>query len=64
MEHLAHPGVEVPYDAEGNVKFNAYPEYSAGGLERVAYHHPQDTHPVGKDDAGNVKDYISIWRHR
>jgi hypothetical protein len=64
IEHLAHPGKDIPYDAQGNVKFSAYPEYSPGGLERVEYFHPQDTHQVGKDEAGNVKDYISIWRHR
>jgi hypothetical protein len=64
LEHLAHPGVEVPYDDGGNVKANPYPEYSAGGMERIEYHHPQDTHAVGKDETGRVKDYISIWRHR
>jgi hypothetical protein len=63
MEHLSHPGEQVKYDAEGNVKLNPLAPDSEGALERVAHFHPMDTHSVGKDEAGNVQDYISIWRH-
>ena len=64
VEHLSHPGKEVPYDEQGNVKYQPLAESSPGGLERVGYWHPSDTHAVGKDDDGVVKDHISIWRHR
>ena len=63
MMHLNQPGKDIPY-TDGEVKFNAYPEIGPGALERVGYWHPADTHKVGKDESGNVKDYISIWRHR
>ncbi len=61
--HLSQPGTEVPYE-DGKPKFNAYSESAPGALERVGYWHPADTHQVGKNEAGKVKDYISIWRHR
>ena len=64
MEHLSHPGEKVPYDSEGNVISNPLVEASPNGLERVAHFHPKDAHQVGKDDQGNVRDYIAIWRHR
>ena len=64
MEHLSHPGEQTPYDAEGNVKSNPLQEASPRGLERVAHFHPKDTHSIGKDDRGNVRDFIAIWRHR
>lgn len=63
MEHLSHPGEDVPYDSEGAVIANPLREVSHEGLERVAYWHPESTHDVGKDEHGNVQDYVSIWRH-
>ena len=62
--HLSQPGQDVPYDDNGDPKFNANSDFGPGALERVGYWHPADAHTVGKDDAGNVKDYISVWRHR
>lgn len=64
MEHLSHPGEEVPYTSEGEVKVNPFSESGPGALERVGHWHPGDTHQVGKDAEGNIADYISIWRHR
>ena len=64
MEHLSHPGEEIPYDADGNVKSNPLAETSPDGLERVAHWTPKDTHNVGKDEQGNVRDYVAVWRHR
>jgi len=64
MEHLSHPGENIPYDADGNVKFNPLAEASPDGLERVAHWKPSDTHKIGKDDDGNVRDMIAVWRHR
>lgn len=64
MEHLSHPGEQVPYNAEGEVKVNPLAESGPGALERVGHWHPGDTHSVGKDAEGNVADYIAIWRHR
>ncbi|KIV96709.1 hypothetical protein, variant [Exophiala mesophila] len=62
-EHLSHPGKEIKYDAEGNIKINPLAPDSPGALERVAHFHPNDTHKVGKDENGNVMDNIAIWRH-
>ncbi|KAL6245948.1 hypothetical protein RBB50_007101 [Rhinocladiella similis] len=64
LEHLSHPGEDVKYDAEGNVRMNPLAPSSPGGLERVGHWHPADTHQVGKDAEGNVQDWISVWRHR
>jgi Thiopurine S-methyltransferase (TPMT) len=64
LMHLSQPGKDIPYDNDGQPKFNAYPDSGPGALERVAYFHPADAHAIGKDQAGNVKDYISVWRHR
>ncbi|EHY58462.1 hypothetical protein HRR83_007168 [Exophiala dermatitidis] len=64
LEHLSHPGEEVKYDAEGEVRLNPLAPSSPGALERVGHWHPADTHQVGKDADGNVLDYIAVWRHR
>ena len=64
MEHLSHPGEKVPYDAEGQVKSNPLVEASPNGLERVVHFTPKDTHNIGKDEQGNVRDFVAIWRHR
>lgn len=64
IAHLSHPGKEVPYGDSGEPKIDLNGESSAGALERVGYWHPADTHQIGKDESGNVKDYISVWRHR
>lgn len=64
LEHLSHPGEDVPYDAEGNVQLNPLKGASPAGLERVAHFKPADTHKIGKNEAGEVMDRVSIWRHR
>jgi len=64
MEHLSHPGEKVPYDAEGRVISNPLLEASPLGLERVAHFTPKDTHNIGKDEQGRVRDSIAIWRLR
>ena len=64
MEHLSHPGEEIPYDSNGNVRFDPLRETSDIGLERVAYWQPERTHEVGKDDKGEVQDRVSVWRRR
>jgi len=64
MEHLSHPGEKVPYDAEGGVISNPLLEASPLGLERVAHFTPKDTHNIGKDEQGRVRDSVAIWRHR
>ncbi len=63
LEHLSHPGEELKYDAEGDIKMNPLAPASPGGFEKVGYWHPADTHKVGKDADGNVEDWISVWRH-
>ena len=64
MEHLSHPGEEVAYDAEGGVRSNPLSPASPGGLERVAHFTPNDTHKIGRNEAGEVMDRVAIWRHR
>jgi len=64
VEHLSHPGEDIKYDAEGNIRANPLAPSSPGGLERVGHWQPADTHKVGKTAEGNVEDWIAIWRHR
>ncbi|RMD41562.1 hypothetical protein DV735_g3560, partial [Chaetothyriales sp. CBS 134920] len=64
LEHLSHPGEEVAYDEAGKVKPNPLAAPNPAALERIGHWHPADTHPMGKDESGNVQDYISVWRHR
>ncbi|RMZ85387.1 hypothetical protein DV737_g788, partial [Chaetothyriales sp. CBS 132003] len=64
MAHLSHPGSKVPYDEAGNVKHNALAESNPAALERIGHWHPADTHALGRDEAGNIQDYVSVWRHK
>lgn len=64
MEHLSHPGEDVPYSEEGEVRIQPFAESGPGALERVGHWQPSDTHAIGKDADGQVVDYISVWRHR
>ena len=64
MEHLSHPGKDVPYNEDGEVKVNPFADSSSGALERVGHWNPADTHAIGKAENGTVNDYISVWRHR
>ncbi|KAL4881709.1 S-adenosyl-L-methionine-dependent methyltransferase [Aspergillus karnatakaensis] len=64
MEHLSHPGEEIPYDAKGRCKSDLLREPSALGLERVAYWQPAATHDFGTGEEGEVYDRVSIWRRR
>ncbi|KAF9891941.1 hypothetical protein FE257_002904 [Aspergillus nanangensis] len=64
MEHLSHPGEEIPYNSNGECKSDPLREVSNGGLERVAYWQPARTHQVGIDASGEVLDRVSVWRRR
>lgn len=64
MEHLSHPGEDIPYDTKGRIKSNPLREPSEIGLERVAHWQPSRTHEVGKDEKGEIHDRVSIWRRR
>ncbi|MCJ1310067.1 hypothetical protein MMC25_003728 [Agyrium rufum] len=59
MEHLSHPGEELPYGKDGHVQSNPLKRASPSGLERAAHWQPERTHDIGKGT-----DWISIWRHR
>ncbi|KAI9699645.1 MAG: hypothetical protein M1836_002679 [Candelina mexicana] len=59
IEHLSHPGEEIPYDEEGKVKEDQLRKANEGGLNRVAHWQPKRTHEIGKGT-----DWVSIWRHR
>ncbi|KAL4788170.1 S-adenosyl-L-methionine-dependent methyltransferase [Aspergillus varians] len=64
MEHLSHPGENIPYDARGRCKSDPLREPSPLGLERVAYWQPAKTHDFGTSQEGEVLDRVSIWRRR
>lgn len=63
FEHLGHPGVQIPYDEDGNVQTGTIKETTKDDLVRVAHWQPKSTHDVGKDADGNVLDFIAVWRH-
>ncbi|KAJ5532654.1 hypothetical protein N7494_009206 [Penicillium frequentans] len=64
MEHLSHPGEDIPYDAKGLVKQDPLRAPSKSGLERVAYWQPERTHEKGQGENGVIHDRVSIWRRR
>lgn len=59
VEHLSHPGKEIPYDDKGHVKEGTIGNPSQEGLERIAHWQPVRTHEIGKGT-----DWCSIWRHK
>ena len=61
MEHLSHPGKDVPYE-EGYVQTNAIKEATEDALVRIAHWQPKRTHEVGKDENGSVRDFVAVWR--
>jgi hypothetical protein len=64
MEHLTYPGKQIPYDEQGKVQISVLDGLTNDALVRVAHWRPTRTHEVGKDENGNVRDYVAIWRHR
>lgn len=63
MAHLSHPGQQMPYDEQGHVQGNVLDGATKDALVRVAHWQPKRTHEVGKDENGNVRDFVAIWRH-
>ncbi|KAL8760689.1 MAG: hypothetical protein Q9184_003136 [Pyrenodesmia sp. 2 TL-2023] len=59
LEHLSHPGKELPYDESGHVKVESSGRSDPEGLERIDHWQPERTHAIGKGT-----DWISVWRHR
>ncbi|KAI4287650.1 MAG: hypothetical protein L6R35_003093 [Caloplaca aegaea] len=59
VEHLSHPGEEVPYDDSGHVKAGGLSQSSLQGLERLDHWQPKRTHEIGKGT-----DWISVWQPR
>lgn len=57
MAHLNNPGVEQPYDAEGNIIANSVEGESGTGMQRIAHWRPERTHEIGKGT-----DWVSVWR--
>lgn len=58
VEHLHHPGKDIPYDGQGHVEVGAIEDEDPEALERIAHYQPKRTHEVGKGT-----DWVSIWRH-
>ncbi|KAJ5391361.1 hypothetical protein N7509_006851 [Penicillium cosmopolitanum] len=63
MEHLSHPGEDIPYNDQGLIKQDPLRAPSKAGLERVAYWQPERTHEMGQEN-GKIEDRVSIWRRR
>ena len=59
IEHLSHPGKEVPYDNAGHVKEGRSQDCAAESFERIGHWQPERTHAIGKGT-----DWVSIWRRR
>jgi hypothetical protein len=64
MAHLSQPGREIPYDELGCVQGNGADGAVKDALVRTAHWQPKRTHEVGKDEKGNVRDFVAIWRHK
>ena len=62
QELFKRPGEEVQYDEEGKLVPQEREE-SASALVRIAYWKPKRTHAVGVIN-GEVKDWVSVWRHK
>ncbi|TVY37559.1 Thiocyanate methyltransferase [Lachnellula subtilissima] len=64
MCHLQHPGEELPYDKDGDLKEADITEQSnSTGLESVAHFQPKRTFQrTGHDAEGNVTDWIGVWK--
>lgn len=74
LAHLSRPGRDVPTDENGSVD-PAYVESlllsqegeggreGERGLVRLAHLKPRRTHPAGVDLHGEVRDWISVWKH-
>lgn len=58
LEHLSHPGKDVPYDENGHVRNYPIPGKDPEALERMAHYQPSRTHEIGKGT-----DWVSIWRN-
>lgn len=57
VEHLAHPGKEIPYEDTGHVKEGESGLESLGALSRIAHWQPERTHEIGKG-----QDWVSICK--
>lgn len=57
LEHLGHPGKEVPYGDDGHVKEGTLGGAEPNTVQRIAHFQPPRTHQVGMGT-----DWISVWR--
>ena len=64
LEHLSHPGEELPYDEiTGHVVEGSSSAENVATLKRIAHWQPERTHEIGYGPDGKVVDWISIWKH-
>ncbi|KAL8676800.1 MAG: hypothetical protein Q9186_006707 [Xanthomendoza sp. 1 TL-2023] len=59
VEHLSHPGEELPYDETGHVQVGSQGRPKPASLERLHHWQPERTHEIGKGT-----DWVSVWQHR
>jgi hypothetical protein len=62
-ELFKRPGEEIQYDEEMKVVETGDERQNAAALTRVYYAKPERTHQVGIIN-GEVKDRISVWKHK
>lgn len=58
--HLTHPGMDLPYNAEGDLQEEEVAKLSpkSPGLQRLAHWRPNRTNQVDQNT-----DFVSIWGH-
>lgn len=58
LQHLGHPGEDIPYGEDGHVLENTSSLANTRALRRIAHWQPERTHEIGKG-----QDWVSVWKH-
>ncbi|KAL9028751.1 MAG: hypothetical protein Q9196_002919 [Gyalolechia fulgens] len=59
VEHLQHPGEDIPYNKAGDVEERSSSQPSSEALERIDHWQAERSHQIGQG-----KDSVSVWRHK
>ncbi|KAL8833295.1 MAG: hypothetical protein Q9170_004354 [Blastenia crenularia] len=57
VEHLNHPGEEIPYDEAGHVEVRSQIEQKPESLERMDHWHPEKVHETGSQ-TDNISGFL------
>ena len=61
VELLSYPGQDVSYSDSGQVVESQSKELGDGSLKRVDHWQPARTHAIGRNEKGEVTDWVSVW---